>query len=195
MKSRILVVDDEDSLREFLQIMLQRENYEVYTAPDGEKALKTMDKITFDLIITDLQMPKVPGLQLLAEAKERDPDQTVIVITAFGSPESAVEAMKLGAYDYITKPFKIEEIKLTIKKALERRTLKRENLFLKKEVGSKFSFNNIIGSSAVMLKIYDMIQRVSQTKTNILITGESGTGKELVAKAIHYNGPLKDKPF
>ncbi len=192
---KILVVDDEESLREFLEIMLKREGYDVATAADGEQAIKLLEKKSFDLIITDLQMPKVHGMEVLSKAKEIDPDSVVIVITAFGSTESAVEAMKLGAYDYITKPFKIDEIKLIIRKALEKRTLFIENIYLKKELGSKYHFGNLIGSAPSMIKIYDLIQRVSQTRTNILITGESGTGKELVAKAIHYNGPLKDKPF
>src|SRR3989344_344368 len=194
-KPRILVVDDEESLREFLEIMLKRENYEVSTAENGEKALKLLKQKSFDLVMTDLQMPKVHGMEVLAKAKDMDPELVVIVITAFGSTESAVEAMKLGAYDYITKPFKIDEIKIIIKKALEKRTLSRENIQLKKELGEKYHFGNLVGSAAAMVKIYDLIQRVCETKTNILITGESGTGKELVAKAIHYNGPMKDKHF
>lgn len=194
-KTKILVVDDEESLREFLEIMLKREGYEVTTAADGDQAIKIMMKKNFDLVITDLQMPKVHGMEVLAKAKDIDHNVVVIVITAFGSTESAVEAMKLGAYDYMTKPFKIDEIKLIIKKALEKRVLTRENILLKKELGAKYNFSNIIGSAPSMVKIYDMIQRVCETKTNVLITGESGTGKELVAKAIHYNGPLKDKPF
>lgn len=194
-KAKILVVDDEESLREFLEIMLKREGYDVTTAANGEEALKHLKKMSFDLVMTDLQMPKVHGMEVLATAKDMDPELVVIVITAFGSTESAVEAMKLGAYDYITKPFKIDEIKLIIKKALEKRTLSRENLLLKKELGSKYHFGNLVGSAAAMVKIYDLIQRVCETKTNVLITGESGTGKELVAKAIHYNGPLKDRPF
>ncbi|HBQ20717.1 MAG: Fis family transcriptional regulator [Deltaproteobacteria bacterium GWA2_38_16] len=194
-KPKILVVDDEESLREFLEIMLKREGYDIATAPDGDQAIKLLTKKSFDMVITDLQMPKIHGMQVLAKAKEIDPELVVLVITAFGSTESAVEAMKLGAYDYITKPFKIDEIKLIIKKALEKRILARENIFLKKELGAKFNFGNLVGSAQSMLKIYDLIQRVCETKTNVLITGESGTGKELVAKAIHYNGPLKDKPF
>lgn len=194
-KYKILIVDDEESLREFLEIMLKREGYDITTASDGEKALKLMKKQNFDAIITDLQMPKIHGMEVLKQAKDMDPEVVVIVITAFGSTESAVEAMKLGAYDYITKPFKIDEIKLIVQKALEKRILSQENIQLKKELGSIYTFGNLVGSAASMVKIYDLIQRVCETKTNVLITGESGTGKELVAKAIHYNGPLKDKPF
>ena len=195
VKPKILIVDDEESLREFLEIMLKREGYEIATAENGEVAIKHLAKKNYDVVITDLQMPKIHGMQVLAKAKESDPEMVVIVITAFGSTESAVEAMKLGAYDYITKPFKIDEIKLVIKKALEKRLLSRENILLKKALGSKYNFGNLIGSAPSMLKIYDLIQRVCETKTNVLITGESGTGKELVAKAVHYNGSLKDKPF
>ncbi len=195
IKPKVLIVDDEESLREFLEIMLKREGYEITTAENGDVALKHLAKKSFDVVITDLQMPKIHGMQVLAKAKEIDSEMVVIVITAFGSTESAVEAMKLGAYDYITKPFKIDEIKLVIKKALEKRVLSRENILLKKELGSKYTFGNLIGSAPSMLKIYDLISRVCETKTNVLITGESGTGKELVAKAVHYNGPLKDKPF
>lgn len=194
-KARILIVDDEESLREFLEIMLKREGYDISTAADGDLAIKLMAKKDFDLVITDLQMPKIHGMEVLTKAKEISPDIIVIVITAFGSTESAVEAMKLGAYDYITKPFKIDEIKLIVHKALEKRSLFRENIFLKKELGAKYQWDNLIGSAPSMLKIYDLIQRVCETKTNVLITGESGTGKELVAKAIHYNGPLKNKAF
>src|SRR3989338_6388842 len=194
-KAKILVVDDEESLREFLEIMLKRDGYEVETAANGELALNLLKKKSFDIVITELQMPKVHGMEVLAKAKDMDPQLVVMVITAFGSTESAVEAMKLGAYDYITKPFKIDEIKLIVKKALEKRMLARENIYLKKELETKYTFGNLVGSAAAMVKIYDLIQRVCETRANVLITGESGTGKELVAKAIHYNGPLKDKPF
>lgn len=195
MKPRILVVDDEESIREFLEIMLKREGHTVKCAKDGAEALKILEKESYDMCITDLQMPKVSGIELLAKSHEINPHMLVLIITAYGTTESAVEAMKRGAYDYITKPFKIDEIKIIIKKAFERRNLERENLQLKKALGTKYSFQNIVGSSSAMLELFEMIQRVSQTKTNILITGESGTGKEMVAKAIHFNGPLKDKSF
>ena len=194
-KERVLVVDDEESIREFLEIMLRREKYEVATASNAKKALKTLEKENFDMIITDIQMPEMNGIELLGKVKDMDPDTVVIMITAYGSTESAVEAMKLGAYDYITKPFKIDELKIIIKNALSANTLKQENIQLKKALEKKYSFQNIVGSSPSMLKLYDMIQRISQTKSNILINGDSGTGKELIARAIHYNGPLKDKPF
>lgn len=192
---KILVVDDEESIREFFEIMLKREGYEVMTAQNGRVALDLLKTKNADLIITDIQMPEMSGMELLAQVKEIDIDIPIIMVTAFGSTDTAVEAMKLGAFDYIQKPFKIDEVKIIIAEALEKRNLKVENTRLKKELGSKYTFENIIGAAPSMLRIYDMIKRVANTKSSVLITGESGTGKELIARAIHYNGPLKDKPF
>ncbi|NUN06928.1 MAG: sigma-54-dependent Fis family transcriptional regulator [Bdellovibrio sp.] len=195
MKSRILVVDDEESIREFLEIMLKKEGYEVTLAEDGQKAKDLLTKKTFDMIISDLQMPHVTGIELLKHVKESYPDTVFMLITAFGTTETAVEAMKTGAYDYLTKPFKIDEVRLNIHNALRSRNLEVENRSLKKELVKEYSFQNMVGNSTAMHAIYDLVKRVSQTPTNVLITGESGTGKEVVAKAIHYNGPLKDRPF
>ncbi|MCC6276542.1 MAG: sigma-54-dependent Fis family transcriptional regulator [Oligoflexia bacterium] len=195
MKARILVVDDEESIREFLDIMLKKEGYEVTLAEDGKKAQELLKKKSFNMVISDLQMPHVTGIELLKYSKDLTPDTVFMMITAFGTTETAVEAMKLGAYDYITKPFKIDEVRILIANALKSKKLETENIQLKKELNKENSFNNIIGNSPPMHKIFDLIQRVSQTATNVLITGESGTGKELIAKAIHYNGPLKDRPF
>ncbi|KHD87808.1 MAG: Fis family transcriptional regulator [Bdellovibrio sp. ArHS] len=195
MKSRILVVDDEESIREFLEIMLKKEGYEVTLAEDGQKAKDLLTKKTFDMIISDLQMPHVTGIELLKHVKESYPDTVFMLITAFGTTETAVEAMKMGAYDYLTKPFKIDEVRLNIQNALRSRNLEVENRSLKKELVKEYSFQNMVGNSQAMHAIFDMVKRVSQTPTNVLITGESGTGKEVVAKAIHYNGPLKDRPF
>lgn len=195
MKSRILVVDDEESIREFLEIMLKKEGYEVTLAEDGQKAKDLLTKKTFDMIISDLQMPNVTGIELLKHVKESYPDTVFMLITAFGTTETAVEAMKMGAYDYLTKPFKIDEVRLNIHNALRSRNLEVENRSLKKELVKEYSFQNMVGNSTAMHSIYDMVKRVAQTPTNVLITGESGTGKEVVAKAIHYNGPLKDRPF
>lgn len=195
MKSRILVVDDEESIREFLEIMLKKEGYEVTLAEDGQKAKDLLTKKTFDMIISDLQMPHVTGIELLKHVKESYPDTVFMLITAFGTTETAVEAMKMGAYDYLTKPFKIDEVRLNIQNALRSRNLEVENRSLKKELVKEYSFQNMVGNSPAMHAIYDMVKRVAQTPTNVLITGESGTGKEVVAKAIHYNGPLKDRPF
>jgi two-component system response regulator PilR (NtrC family) len=195
MKSRILVVDDEESIREFLEIMLKKEGYEVTVAEDGLKAKEILAKKTFDMVISDMQMPNMTGIELLKHVKESYPDVVFMMITAFGTTETAVDAMKMGAYDYVTKPFKIDEVRLNIANALRSKNLEVEVRVLKKEMVKEYSFQNMIGNSAAMHSIFDLVKRVSQAPTNVLITGESGTGKEVVAKAIHYNGPLKDKPF
>ncbi|MCB0364761.1 MAG: sigma-54-dependent Fis family transcriptional regulator [Bdellovibrionaceae bacterium] len=195
MKPRILVVDDEESIREFLDIMLRKEGYEVTCAEDGQKALDILKKKSVDMVISDLQMPNMTGIELLRHVKDQFPDMLFMMITAFGSTETAVEAMKLGAYDYLTKPFKIDEVRINIANALRSQSLEVENRSLKKELTREYSFQNLVGNSEAMHRIFEMIRRVSQTPTNVLVTGESGTGKEMVAKAIHYNGPLKDKPF
>jgi two-component system response regulator PilR (NtrC family) len=195
MKSRILVVDDEESIREFLEIMLKKENYEVTTAEDGQRAKDILSKKSFDMVISDMQMPHVTGIELLKYVKETYPDIVFMMITAFGTTETAVDAMKMGAYDYVTKPFKIDEVRLNIANALRSKNLETEVRVLKKELVKEYSFQNMIGNSAAMHSIFDLVRRVSQSPINILVTGESGTGKEVVAKAIHYNGPLKDRPF
>ncbi|MES2854283.1 MAG: sigma-54 dependent transcriptional regulator, partial [Bdellovibrionota bacterium] len=195
MKPRILVVDDEESIREFLDIMLRKEGYEVTCVEDGQKAIDMLKKKTFDMTISDLQMPNVTGIELLKHVKETYPDLLFMMITAFGTTESAVEAMKMGAYDYITKPFKIDEVRINIANALRSKNLEVENRSLKKELEKEYSFQNLVGNSDAMHRIYDLVKRVSETPTNVLVTGESGTGKEMVAKAIHFNGPLKEKPF
>lgn len=195
MKPKILVVDDEESIREFLNIMLKKEGYEVNLAEDGEVAKGLLKNKSFHMVISDLQMPNVTGMELLEHVKANYPDTTFMMITAFGSTENAVEAMKLGAYDYLTKPFKIDEVRILINNALKAKNLERENRQLKRELGQSHSFQNIIGNSDTMHRIFDLVERVSQSPTNVLITGESGTGKEVVAKAIHYNGPIKEKPF
>lgn len=195
MKPRILVVDDEESIREFLDIMLRKEGYEVTCAEDGQKALDILKKKAIDMVISDLQMPNLTGIELLRQVKDQFPDMLFMMITAFGSTENAVEAMKLGAYDYLTKPFKIDEVRINIANALRSKDLEVENRVLKKELTREFSFQSVVGNSDAMHRIFEMVRRVSATPTNILVTGESGTGKEMVAKAIHYNGPLKDKAF
>lgn len=191
----ILIVDDEPSIREFLQIMLKREKMLVETAENGAKGWEKFQSHEFDLVISDIQMPEMTGIELLSKIKGQDPNALVLMITAFGSTETAVEAMKLGAFDYLTKPFKIDDVKVRIQKALENRVLVQDNVRMRRELGSVYSFSNIVGSAPSMLKVFEMIRRVSPTNSNVLVTGESGTGKELVAKAIHYNGPLESGPF
>lgn len=192
---KILIVDDERSMRDVLSIMLKRAGYSVTTAADGEEAVALIGKEIFDLVITDLKMTKVGGLEVLKAVKEVSPDTVVLVITAFASTESAVEAMKLGALDYLTKPFQIDEVKLIIRNALEKRRLTTENKLLKREMASQSSFAQIIGQSVTMQKVFEVVRKVADSMSNVLICGESGTGKELVARAIHYNSARSGKPF
>jgi len=195
IKDKILVADDEQSMREFLDIMLKKEGYKVSLASNGEEVVKLMDDDLFDLVLLDIRMPKLDGISTLKKIKAIAPETVVIMITAYASADTAIKAMKEGAYDYITKPFKVEEIKLIINNALEKKNLQKENILLKQVVRDRYHFGNIIGQSLKMGTLYDLLEKVSPTKTNILIAGESGTGKELVAKAIHYNSPRKEKPF
>lgn len=195
MDRRILIVDDELSIREFLEILLAEEGYTVTTASSGAEAMEKIAAQDFHMVISDIQMPKLSGIEVLKKVKETSPSTEVIMITAYASAESAVEALKCGAYDYIIKPFKVDEIKLILQKAFEKITLQNENLLLKKELKENLNFGNIIGVSSKMRELYDLVKRVAPTLSNILITGESGTGKELVAKAIHSNSLRSEKPF
>ncbi len=189
----ILVVDDEKSMRDFLELMLLKEGYTVNLASDGQEALKFIDKEDFDLVITDIRMRNINGIDVLKRTKERNPNTPVIMISAYATAETAVEAMKEGAYDYIPKPFKIGEFKRIIKDALK---TKKEAVSEKKDRQDiHIHFGCLIGESPKMKKVYDLIERSAPTKTNILISGESGTGKELVARAIHQQSPRRDKPF
>lgn len=194
-KDRILLVDDEESIREVLSIMLHREGYQVDAVSDGQQAVERLKDHGYDLVISDIKMPRLNGFELLAHIKERFPDTAVIMITAFSTTEEAVEAMKNGAYDYIIKPFKNEEIRLVVQNALERKALRQENLQLKKELGKRYSFCSLIGKSKAMQEIYALIEKVAASKANVMVAGESGTGKELVARAIHYNSDRRDKPI
>ena len=194
-KHRILIVDDEESMRDFLSIMLHREGYQVDTAVDGAQAVVHLREHNYDLVISDIKMPRMSGLELLAHIKERTPETVVLMVTAFSTTDEAVEAMKQGAYDYITKPFRNEEIRLIITNALERRELRQENLALKEELGKRFSFEGLIGKSKAMQDVFTMVKKVAASPVKVLVTGESGTGKELVARAIHYNSDRRDGPF
>ena len=192
---RILVVDDEESLREVLGIMLRREGYRVDLAADGAQADQQLLNQDYDLVISDIKMPRMGGMELLAKVKERTPETLMIMVTAFASTDEAVEAMKQGAYDYITKPFRNEEIRLVVQNALERKLLRQENRALKRELGQRGSFAGLIGKSKPMQRVYDLIEKVAAGSVNVLVSGESGTGKELVARAIHFNSGRKEKPF
>jgi two-component system response regulator PilR (NtrC family) len=193
--ARILVVDDEKSMREFLAIMLRQEGHEVALAEGGEAALDILRREPVDLVLTDMRMPRTDGLAVLKATKEVSPDTVVIVITAFASTETAVEAMKLGAYDYITKPFKLDEIKLIVANALERKRLRDENLYLKRQLETHRRSQTIIGKSPKLLDVLDTVRKIADSHSTVMITGESGTGKELVARAIHDQSYRRDKPF
>ncbi len=192
---KILVVDDEKSLREVMSIMLKRAGYAVTEAVDGEEAISQVGKEIYDLVITDLRMPKADGMEVLKAVKSSSPDTVVLVVTAFGTADSAVEAMKHGAYDYLTKPFQVDEVQLIIRNALEKRRLSTENVLLKREIASQSSFAQIVGQSEAMQKVFDVVRKVADAKSNVLICGESGTGKELIARAIHYNSARSPMPF
>ena len=191
----VLIVDDEKNYLVVLEALLGPEGYEILTASSAEGAIRLIQESDLDLIITDMKMPGTSGMQLLETSKEIKPDLPVIMMTAYGTIEMAVEAMKKRAYDYITKPFQNEELKLTVKKALENYRLIKENRRLSQALSERYKYGNIIGKSKPMQGIYEMISKVAQSKASVLITGPSGTGKELIAKAIHYNSPRKDRPF
>jgi DNA-binding NtrC family response regulator len=192
---KVLVVDDDVEMCGLLSDVLKEEAFSVVTTNDSLEASKLLKREEFDIVITDLKMKGLKGLDLLEETKQISPLTPVVIITAFGTIESAIQAIKMGAYDYVTKPFQMDELVLTVKKALENRLLKKEVVRLKREVESKYQFHHLIGKSPLMQKVYDLIERISDTSSNVLITGESGTGKELVAKAIHYNGMRKGGAF
>ena len=188
-------MDDELSMREFLSIALSRAGHEVVTADSGEQALERLSVEPFDLVITDLRMKETSGLDVLAKVRDSAPDTEVIVITAFATPETAIEAMKAGAYDYLQKPFKVDEILLVCHRALERHKLALENVTLRKKLEGQHKLDALIGKSRAMQRVFDLIVKVAAAKTNVLISGESGTGKELVARAIHNESPRADLPF
>ncbi len=194
-EATILVVDDDLSVRQFLTIMLERAGYQVKAARSGPEAFRLLDRHALDLVITDLKMPDVDGMDVLRRVKEVSPHTGVIMITAYGSTDSAVEAMKQGAYDYIIKPFKIDELRLIVDKALSQQRLATENRLLRDQIRSRDHYQNIIGGSPAMQQVFELIEKIKDTRINVLVTGESGTGKELVARAIHYSGNRSDQPF
>jgi len=195
IKKSVLVVDDEENMRSMLTDILAKEGYEVSCSPDGEVALEEILDKSFDFILCDIKMPKLDGLGLLRALQERSVESTIIMMSAYGTIDTAVEAMKLGAYDYISKPFKTDEIILTLLKAEERERLKHENIRLKAEINKEYSFENIVSGSEKMHRVFDLIRKIADYKSTVLILGDSGTGKELVARAIHQNSSRKNKPF
>ncbi len=199
---RILVVDDEPLMRDFLVETLQRKKYVVESVGNGAQAIEKVKAENYDLVLTDMRMPEVSGMQVLKETKKTDFNIEVVIITAFGEVDDAVEAMKLGAYDYIQKPFNADKIEIVVDRAMEHqrlenenRTLRTDNTQLRNQLKEKYTFSSIVGVSEVMRKVYDAIEMIAPTKATILINGESGTGKELVARAIHYNSDRQNKPF
>ncbi|HIC85536.1 MAG TPA: sigma-54-dependent Fis family transcriptional regulator, partial [Desulfobacterales bacterium] len=191
----ILIVDDEKNYLVVLEALLSPEGYEVITVDNAIDALRLIRESDIDLVITDMRMPGTSGMELLEESKKMKPELPVIMMTAYGTIEMAVEAMKKRAYDYITKPFRNEELKLTVQKALEAHRLLKENKRLRAALSERYRYGSIVGKSKPMIKIYDLIDKVALSKASVFITGPSGTGKELIAKAIHYSGSRKHGPF
>jgi two-component system, NtrC family, response regulator len=191
----ILVVDDEKNYLLVMETLLSGANYEVLTADSGEEALELTRRNDLDLIITDMKMPRMSGIELMEQLKQVYPELPVIMMTAYGTVEKAVEAMKKGAFDYILKPFKNEELLLTIAKALDLRHLLTENRRLKQDLEQRYRFENIVGNSKAMQSIFAMVEKVAQTRATVLISGESGTGKELIARAVHHRSPRNTGPF
>ena len=192
---RVLVVDDEENLRVVLRTLLRRHGYEVETAASGEEALGMVDSFGPDVVLTDVRMPKMGGLDLLSTLKAKGNDATVIVMSAYGNMDLALEAMKAGAYDYVQKPFKPDEVVLTLRKAEERELLRRENRALRDEIRKEHKFEDILAKSARMQEIFRTITKIAEYKTTVLVTGESGVGKELVARAIHRRSTRRGGPF
>ena len=195
MKGYILIADDEKDVRESLEILLQEEGYNPVAVSDGQEALEKLESSTFDILITDLKMPKVDGIELMEKASLIAPNMIIIVITAFATVETAVKALRKGASDYIMKPLEFDEVIIRIEQLLKQKKILLENRYLRKKIDQNFNLNYIIGESDAMKKVYKMIDRVSNVKTNVLITGKSGTGKELVARAIHASGSRPEGPF
>ncbi len=195
---RILIIEDEANMRHMLEVLLRKANYEVKAAADGQEGLEVIEREGFHFILCDIKMPRMDGMAFLKSATDKLKDTTVIMMSAFGTVDTAIEAMKLGAYDYINKPFKTDEVLLTLKKAEEREGLKSENLKLRDQIQrieKSYTFSNIVAKSKAMQSIFDLINKVADYKTTVLITGESGTGKELIARAIHFNGSRHNGPL
>jgi len=193
MKKRILVVDDEDKLRRVIELHLLSAGFEVDKAASAEEGLSLADRA--DLVLTDLRLPGIDGLELLSRIRSRNPAATVVVMTAFGTVENAVEAMKLGATDFLLKPFSLDQLSAVVGKALEVMALRDENRMLKEELGKRYSFENLIGRSPLMQEIFATVERVAPTRATVLLAGESGVGKDMIARAIHYRSPRREKPM
>jgi DNA-binding NtrC family response regulator len=192
---KILIVDNDKNMVEVIASTIENENYDIIRTHSGADAVGLIQKIRPDLVITDLKMSDIDGIAVLKEAKKSDPEVVVIIVTAFASVETALHAMKEGAYDYVIKPFKLDELRMVVSRGLDLRNIKAENVYLKKELAQRYGFENIVGNSPQMQKLFDTIRKVADVDTTVLIAGESGTGKELVARAVHFNSPRKGRPF
>src|SRR5262245_54449798 len=194
-KVRILIVDDEPSMREMLRIVLRRDGYEVQLAESGRAAIDQLRQNNFDLLLSDIKMPDVSGVDVLRAAKEVNREIIAFMMTAYASTSTAVEAMRLGAVDYFTKPFNMDELRLKVKQHLESLRLRQENLLLKRALHSRHEFSNIVGNSEAMLAVFRLVETIAKTNSTVLITGESGTGKDMVARAVHFNSLRAEHPF
>ena len=194
-EKRILVIDDEENMRHMLAVLLEKEGYQVENASNGKQGLDLASENFYDIILCDLKMPVMDGMTFLKKFRDAKQETTVIVMSAYGTMDTAIEAMKRGAYDYVSKPFKADEILLTLKKAEERERLRKENRLLQQSMRERYSYGQMIGRSPAMQEIFATIEKVADYKTSVLVTGESGTGKELIARAIHYNSSRADMPL
>jgi DNA-binding NtrC family response regulator len=192
---KILIIDDEKSVLDMLNVVFKKEGYRVKKSLSAQKALELIDEEDFDLILSDIRLPQISGMELLRKIKEKKPGIPVIMITAYGTIKQAVEAFKAGAIDYVVKPFDVDELKIIVSQGLEKIKLKEENILLKKELKEKYSFKNMVGKSKKMKEIYSLIEKVSATDSTVLITGESGTGKEMAARAVHLLSRRWENPF
>lgn len=195
MSAKVLIVDDEKVIRESLELLLKDEGYKAETAADGEEALQKISSDDYDVVLTDIKMPKLDGIELMQKASRVSPETFFIIMTAYASVKTAIEALREGAYDYFIKPVEFDDVILRLKRLISYKKLSTENRSLRQRLSSEAGFQNIIGKSEPMQRVFDLINRVSQTNSNVLIVGKSGTGKELVAKAIHFNGHRKDEIF
>lgn len=192
---RILVIDDEKSICDLLAVVFKKEGYEVKTTPSPRQGLELIKEESFDLLISDIKLPELSGMEVLKKVRKMQPELPVIMITAYGTIKEAVEALKIGALDYVIKPFDVEELKILVSKGLERRRLEEENIRLRRELAERYSFENMIGKSKKMEEIYGLIEKIAPTDTTVLIRGESGTGKEMAARAIHLLSQRRERPF
>jgi len=192
---KILIIDDEKSILDLLSVVFEKEGYLVETSLAATRAVDLMGHKDFDLIISDIKMPKMNGMELLKYVREHRPNIPVVMITAYGTIKQAVEALKAGAMDYVVKPFDVEELKIIVAQGLEKKRLKEENIFLKKELKKKYDFENMVGKSKTMKEIYSLIEKVALTDSTVLISGESGTGKEMAARAVHFLSPRRERAF